>query len=57
MELAACLAHLRHVAGEYWDRGWRDEHKGFGIYPENHLWNATWGYLDVLDDIQAGSDE
>ena len=32
----------------YWDREWRADHKGFGRYPEDHLWGAAHGYLDVM---------
>ncbi|UWP82901.1 hypothetical protein Dfulv_00885 [Dactylosporangium fulvum] len=48
VELAASLAHLRRVDANYWERGWRPAHRGFGIYPENHLWDAVHGYLDLL---------
>lgn len=49
MELAASLAHLREVRDRYWDSEWRRDHQGYGTYPENHLWNAVWGYLDLSD--------
>lgn len=48
IELEACLAHLREVEEAYWERDWRNEHRDDGIYPEHHLWNAVWGYLDLL---------
>ncbi len=48
-ELAASLAHLRRVEAGYWDRNWRNSHRGSGIYPENHLWDAVHGYLDLLE--------
>jgi hypothetical protein len=47
-ELAASLAHLRRVEAGYWERDWRNTHRGFGVYPENHLWDAIHGYLDLL---------
>jgi hypothetical protein len=47
-ELAASLADLRAVEANYWDQDWRREHRGGGIYPESHLWNAVHGYLDLL---------
>jgi hypothetical protein len=31
----------------YWY--WRREHRGFGRYPEHHLWEAVEGYLDLYD--------
>lgn len=48
IELEASLAHLRRVEVAYWEREWRKEHRGFGVYPENHLWDAVHGYLDLL---------
>jgi len=47
-ELAASLAHLRRVEDNYWEQGWRRTHRGAGLYPEDHLWRATHGYLDLL---------
>ena len=34
------------VAGFY-DRDWRHAHTGDGVYPADHLWWATAGYLDL----------
>lgn len=48
-ELRASLAHLREVRDGYWEREWRREHRGLGRYPENYLWEAVEGYLDLLD--------
>lgn len=48
MELEASLAHLRRVKDGFWERNWRSAHKGLGIHPENHLWDAAHGYLDLL---------
>ena len=45
----AALAHLREVRDKYWEYGWRREHRGYGRYPENELWDAVEGYLDLLD--------
>jgi hypothetical protein len=44
--------HLRRISDHYWEPEWRSDHKGFGIYPENHLWDAVWGYLNLLDATQ-----
>ena len=55
VELAASLAHLRRVEAGYWERDWRSAHRGLGIYPENHLWEAVHGYLDLLGAPQTGS--
>ena len=48
-DLGATLAHLREVRDKYWDHDWRREHRGNGRYPENELWDAVEGYLDLLD--------
>lgn len=47
-ELAASLAHLRAVEASYWEPDWRRQHRGGGVYPESHLWDAVHGYLDLL---------
>ena len=47
-ELAASLGHLQRVDAAYWEREWRRDHTGFGIYPEDHRWRAAHGYLDLL---------
>ena len=56
-ELAASLAHLRRVEARYWDQDWRNAHHGSGIYPENHLWDAAHGYLDLLSATRHPSDD
>jgi hypothetical protein len=48
-EMEASIAHLRRVEAGYWQRNWRNSHRGSGVYPENHLWDALHGYLDLLD--------
>ncbi|GAB1515058.1 hypothetical protein JCM33774_71000 [Actinophytocola sp. KF-1] len=47
--LAAALARLREVHANYWERDWRRQHRGNYRYPENALWEAVDGYLDLLD--------
>lgn len=32
-----------------WERDWRRENRGNYRYPENVLWEAVEGYLDLLD--------
>jgi hypothetical protein len=49
VELDRTLAQLRAVHEAYWERDWRREHRGGGRYPEHHLWEATEGYVDLLD--------
>jgi hypothetical protein len=51
-DLGAALAHLREVRDKYWDHDWRREHRGYGRYPENELWDAVEGYLDLFDASQ-----
>jgi hypothetical protein len=48
-ELDRALARLRAVHRAYWDGNWRRKHRGNGRYPEDHLWEATEGYLDLLE--------
>jgi hypothetical protein len=52
-ELAAALSHLRAVHASYWDHDWRREHRGFGRYPEHHLWEAVQGYLELYDAAES----
>lgn len=51
VELEASLTHLRRVVEGYWDREWRADHKGLGWYPEDHLWRAAHGYLDLMSGL------
>lgn len=46
-EATAGLEHLRVVVDRYHDSEWRREHRGGGTRPEDHLWRAAWGYLDL----------
>ncbi|WP_194895106.1 DUF7711 family protein [Catenulispora pinisilvae] len=49
-ELQTSLAHLRAVRDRYWDDlDWQRSHRRDGRYPEDHLWQAVDGYLDLLD--------
>jgi hypothetical protein len=57
VELDASLAHLRRTEAGYWKRDWRGAHRGAGVYPENHLWNAIHGYLDLLAASQGLPDD
>ena len=52
-ELATALSRLRAVHASYWDHDWRREHRGFGRYPEYHLWEAVHGYLDLYDAAES----
>lgn len=57
-ELETALGHLRSVHGSYWDSGWRREHRGYERKPEDELWDAVDGYLQLRDaaDPRAGHD-
>ncbi|WP_275293938.1 hypothetical protein [Amycolatopsis sp. La24] len=52
-ELDRALARLRVAHQKYWDRDWRREHRGLGRYPENSLWEAVDGYLDLLNAVHS----
>ncbi len=52
-ELAASLTHLQRVTDSYWEPDWRADHKGCGRYPEDHLWRAAQGYLELRNAIAA----
>jgi hypothetical protein len=39
--------HLEATVSSFHDREWRRDHKGDGVYPEQHLWLAAAGYLDL----------
>ena len=48
-EYRVSRAHLNTVLDEYWKNSWRREHKGYGIYPEDHLWRAAYGLHQIED--------
>jgi hypothetical protein len=51
--LGIALANLRDVHRNYWERDWRREHRGDNRFPENTLWEAVEGYLDLLDAVSG----
>jgi hypothetical protein len=53
-ERDAARKHLESVTDAYYDRDWRSDHKGLGVYPEDHLWWATAGFLELDDAIGDG---
>lgn len=55
--LEAALGRLRDVYSSYWDEGWRRGHRGDGRNPENELWEAVDGYLELLDAADPRPDE
>ena len=46
-EFGVSRAHLHTVLDEYWEHPWRNEHKGFNIHPEDHLWRAAYGLQQI----------
>ncbi len=44
--------HLATVTESFHDKDWRRAHRGDGVYPEDHLWWATAGFLDLDDAIR-----
>lgn len=48
VELAVSEEHLRDMLDRYWDQGWRRAHKFNGNHPEDHLWRATYGFLELV---------
>jgi hypothetical protein len=55
IERSVSRGDLAAVKAQFYDRDWRRAHAIEGIHPEDHLWWATAGYLD-LDDALAGLD-
>lgn len=47
VELEVAHRHLVAVTGEFWEPEWRRAHRGGGHYPEEHLWCAAHGFLDL----------
>ena len=54
VERDAARNHLAWVVDSYHDRDWRKDHTGLGVYPEDHLWWATKGFLDLDEAIDKG---
>jgi hypothetical protein len=52
-ELATSRRHQRSVIDSFWNDDWRREHKGFGVYPEDHLWRAAKAVADMQDALDA----
>lgn len=50
-DMDTALRHLRYLRDHYWQRAWRSDHHAAGMAPENHLWDAVHGYLDLLDAV------
>lgn len=48
-ELETSAELLREIRDRYWDIEWQRAHHRDGRHPEDHLWQAVDGYLDLLD--------
>lgn len=48
-ELVVSREHLRSVLEGYWERDWRQRHKGYDESPEDHLWRAATAVSEMLD--------
>ncbi len=46
-ELEVSRRHLRTVLDGYWNREWRQHHKGYDESPEDHLWRAASAVMDI----------
>jgi hypothetical protein len=46
-ELTASRHHLRDVLDQYWEPGWRRDHKGYDESPEDHLWRAAQAVSEI----------
>jgi hypothetical protein len=52
IELDVGRRHLASVTESFHDQDWRRAHRGDGVYPEDRLWRATAGFLDLDDAIR-----
>ena len=39
--------HLAEVIDRFYDPDWRHEHKDEGVFPQDHLWWAAAGFLEL----------
>jgi hypothetical protein len=52
MERDVGRRHLAIVTESFHDREWRRAHRGNGVYPEDHLWSAVAGFLELDNEIR-----
>src|SRR4051794_12287434 len=45
--------HMANVVANFYDSDWRSDHTGDGVYPADHLWWATSGFLDLDNALKA----
>ena len=53
VERATARTHLANVTNSFGDREWRRDHKGDGAYPEDTLWAAAAGFVELDDWLNA----
>ena len=53
VERATARRHLASVTHSFGDREWRRDHKGDGAYPEDTLWAAAAGFVELDDWINT----
>ncbi len=56
-ERATARRHLASVTNSFGDRDWRRDHKGDGAYPEDTLWAAAAGFVELDDWLNASNPE
>ena len=54
VERSAARHHLNDVLDRYHDHDWRNEHKLYGWYPEDHLWWAAEGFRELDEALRDG---
>jgi hypothetical protein len=47
---------LSALTASFYDQAWRRGHRGDGVYPEDHLWRAAAGFVDLDDAISRLGD-
>jgi hypothetical protein len=47
--------HLARVIDRFYDRDWRRQHKHEGVFPQDHLWWAAAGFLELDDALRRDS--
>lgn len=50
-EREVCRRHLAEVTDRFYEGDWRGAHRHEGIYPQDHLWWAAAGFLELDDAI------
>jgi hypothetical protein len=51
VEREVARRHVQTTVDRFYERDWRLEHRGHGVHPEDHLWWAIAGFLDLDDAV------